>query len=127
MEPTEESKFDLYECKHCSLTGTCSNGENNTSCSACVKTHGLPLYRFFKEKKYFGLRCGSCGGLITTDLYTNRMVDRLKPLLSIGIVGVSAALSLFAGAMDNELLPQVLTAWTAVVGLVVGYHFTEKR
>ena len=118
----------LLDCKHCNDTGTCSTGFEGRSCSACVKSHELPNYRFwFWRQDHYGLRCGACNGLLKTDMSTARINNRVAPLLALGIGASLLALSLFLTSMDKSIIPQVITGWFSLAASVIGFYYSGNR
>lgn len=80
-----------------------------------------------KKGQYFGLACGTCGGLGITDTYTYRLNHRAQPLLSIVLVGASVLLVLFFGLLDSQYFHEILAFSATLVGSVTGYYFSSRR
>ena len=115
------SADNLHDCAHCGGTGTCKSGKDAESCRACVKRNEL------RKGTYFGLMCGTCGGLGRTDTYTYRLQHRTQPLLSLLIVGGAFAVITLLGLTRSEYFHEVLAFCTTLVGGVTVYYFSRCR
>lgn len=114
----------LYECKHCSGTGTCANGKNSSSCYACAKRNEL---WFWQLSKKYGLMCGSCGGIGKAEPMTERLNKRIAPLLALmltfGILGIIT----FATITKSPYFSELLAFGSAIIGAVAGYYFSRTK
>lgn len=116
-----ENNNHLHECAHCAGTGICNHGQEGEACAACVKYHELN-----KSKKYFGLACGTCGGLGKAETLTYRLNNRMTPLLALSIVSMCFVLISIFGLMKNEYFSEVLAFCGTLSGAVVGHYFGRK-
>ncbi len=116
-----ETTANLHECKHCSGTGTCTNGKDFSSCVACAKRNDLP---FWHQTGQFGLMCGTCGGIGKTEPMTERMNKRTAPTLAIILI---SALIIIAGAAfsTNQYFSELLAFGSAIIGSVGGFYFSK--
>ncbi len=117
----ESIKANLYPCAHCGGTGTCKNGANESSCSACIKRNEL------KGKEYVGLLCGACGGLGMAEPYTERLNKRTKPLLAMGIVFVMLIIIFVLAFINNPHFTEVLAFATTLIGAIVAYYISGTK
>lgn len=117
----EQIKANLYSCAHCGGTGTCKNGPNEASCAACSKYYEL------KGKEYFGLACGTCGGLGLAEPATERINKRTKPLLAIVIVFVMLTILFILAFTNNQHFTEILAFASTLIGGVVTYYFTSSK
>ncbi len=115
----EHQSQHIHSCAHCSGSGTCKHGVNDASCAACAVKNEL------KKGEYFGLACGTCGGLGKTDTVTYRMNNRTTPLLAIMIVACCFAL-ICVGILRDQHFQEILTFSGTVIGSVIGYYFGGK-
>lgn len=120
MHMTSEHNL-LHACAHCKGSGTCNSGPDSSSCKVCEIKNEL------KKGPYYGLACGTCGGLGKTDTVTYRLNHRTKPVLSLILVLISTVLILLFGIFRNEYFHEVLTFCTTILGSVVGYYFSTKE
>ena len=114
---------NLHECKHCSGTGTCSNGKDSASCYACAKRNELPSWR---RKNSNGLMCGSCGGIGKAEPLTERINKRVAPLLAIYLSIALLALVFFAAFSKSQFFSEILAFSSAIIGAVVGFYFSSR-
>ncbi len=119
-----EIKSNLYECKHCGGTGTCSNGENGTSCVACAERNDLP---FYKRKNQQGLICGCCGGIGQSEPMTERMNKRISPMLALLMVFFLMFLVICALLIKSNYFSEILTFSSTLLGIILGYYFSSNR
>lgn len=119
-----ELKANLYDCKHCSGTGTCKNGADETSCLSCAKKAEL---RFWNLKNQKGLVCGSCGGIGQAEPLTEKMNKRVAPLLAIYLVLILLGLIFYTIATKSPYFNEILAFSSAVIGSVVGYYFSNRK
>lgn len=116
----EHQNQHIHSCAHCNGSGTCKHGREGLSCAACVNKNEL------KRGEYFGLACGTCGGLGQTDTITYRMNHRTAPLLAIMII-LSCFLLIVFGLVKDQHFQEILTFSGTVIGSVVGYYFGGKN
>jgi len=109
----------LHDCAHCGGTGTCKS-VSGESCAVCVKKNEL------KRGQYFGLACGTCGGLGKTDTYTFRLKHRTQPLISIILVLFSLLLVLCFGLAGSQYFHEIMAFCTTLIGSVTGYYFSSR-
>ena len=114
-------KVNLYECFHCKGEGTCTTGENSSSCAACIKRNEL------KGKSLYGLMCGSCGGIGKAEPVTERMNKRLAPILAITLVVALLFLIFWAAFSESTHFSELLAFSSAIIGSVVGFYFSGSR
>lgn len=119
-----EIKSNLYDCKHCSGTGTCSNGKDGSSCAACAEKNDLP---FWKRKNQYGLICGCCGGIGKSEPLTERMNKRIGPILALLIIFMLMTLIFFAALTKSPYFSEILAFSSAIIGSVVGYYFSSRE
>jgi hypothetical protein len=117
----EVTKSNLYPCAHCDQSGTCKNGKDGTSCSACIKKNEL------KNKKHSGLLCGACGGIGLAEPMTERMNKRTKPILAMSIVFLMLLLVSVLALFKFENLKDVLGFAGLLIGSITGYYFSSNR
>ena len=115
---------NLYDCKHCAGTGTCSSGEDNASCVSCAKKHELP---FWRQRGQLGLMCGSCGGIGQAEPLTERMNKRIVPILAI-LLTISLLVIISAAALLNsQYFTELLAFGSAIIGSVTGFYFSSRQ
>ena len=120
----KEITINLHDCKHCKGLGTCQNGKGGASCLACAKKNELPFYNL---NNHFGLLCGSCGGIGKAEPLTERMHNRIAPMLAIVLVVSLLAIILWAAAIESQFFSELLAFSSAIIGSVVGYYFSSKE
>ncbi|MCK5728717.1 MAG: hypothetical protein KAH08_05800 [Methylococcales bacterium] len=116
-------EVNLHDCKHCDGSGTCKNGKDGCSCVACAKKNELS---FWKQDNQFGLLCGSCGGIGRAEPLTERIHNRVAPLLAIYLVCILLGIVLLAAMSKNQFFSELLAFSSAIIGSVVGYYFSSK-
>lgn len=121
MAEAEQIKANLYPCAHCVGTGTCKNGEDDSSCAACIKSNEL------RGKKYIGLACGICGGLGLAEPYTERINKRTKPILAMTIVFTMIFIITALAFFNNSHFTEILAFASTLIGGIVAYYFTGSR
>ena len=109
---------DIHECAHCGGTGTCKHGVHGEACAACTRKQGL------KRGTYYGLACGTCGGLGKTD--TLRLNNRPTPMLVMSIVPCCLGLILVFGLAKSEYFSAVLACCGTLSGAVIGHYFGKR-
>jgi len=114
---------NLHECKHCSGTGTCTNGKESSSCLACAKRNEL---HFWEYNNQFGLMCGSCGGIGKAEPMTERMNKRMAPLLALFLTAGILLLIFFAAFTKSLYFSEILAFGSAIIGTVAGFYFSSK-
>lgn len=118
-----EVTANLHECKHCSGTGTCTNGLDGNSCYACAERNELP---FWRRKNQYGLMCGACGGIGKAEPMTERINKRVAPLLAI-YLSISLLVFIFIAALTgSEFFSEILAFSSAIIGTVVGFYFSNR-
>jgi len=115
---------NLYSCKHCAGTGTCSNGEGNTSCVACAKKHELT---FWRQRGQLGLMCGSCGGIGQAEPLTERMNKRIAPMLAIFLTITLLVIISTAALLNSQHFTELLAFGSAIIGSVTGFYFSSRH
>lgn len=118
-----ELTVNLHECKHCSGTGTCTNGLDGNSCYACAERNELP---FWRRKNQHGLMCGSCGGIGKAEPMTERINKRVAPLLAIYLSVALIAIMFFAAFTESKFFSEILAFSSAIIGAVVGFYFSSR-
>ena len=115
---TSEIKSNLYPCAHCQETGTCSSGEDNTSCNFCIKRSEL------KKGNHVGLVCSICGGIGQAEPMTERMNKRITPILSLIIVLPLLGIISYSLIIRSEYFTEVLGFSSAIIGTIIGFYFS---
>lgn len=118
----QEIKANLYPCKHCNETGTCTSGVDGGSCQACAKYHELKT-----NNLYTGLACGTCGGLGQSEPMTERLNKRTKPLLAMGIVFMVLLFVFILGLIKNPHFPEFLAFSGTLIGGITGFYFSNAK
>ncbi len=113
----------LYECKHCSGTGTCQNGPDGFSCAACIKKNELG---FWSRRQHKGLMCGACGGIGRAEPLTERMNKRIAPVLAIVLTFSLIIMVSLAALLNSTHFNELLAFSSAIIGTVVGFYFSSK-
>jgi hypothetical protein len=112
-------KAEFISCAHCQGSGTCKNGEDDSSCFVCLKARKLTT-----NDKQTGLVCSVCKGLGVVEPLTARLRNRIVPVLALLIVYVAMYMLMHFANTDhfNEVLAFVAT----LIGSVTGYYFGGK-
>ncbi len=118
----QEIKANLYPCKHCNETGTCTSGEDGRSCQACVKYHELK-----NSKEYIGLACGTCGGLGQSEPMTERLNKRTKPFLAMGVVFMVLLFLFLLGVLKNPHFTEFLAFSGTLIGSITAFYFNNTK
>jgi hypothetical protein len=111
---------NLYDCAHCSKTGTCTSGDEGRSCSACIKHNEL------KGALHRGLACGTCGGLGKGEPMTEKMNKRIQPMLAIYLVVIAFVVLLISLVLQSPHFSEVLAFVSTLVGGVAGFYFSQR-
>ena len=106
-------------CAHCSGSGTCKNGENESSCYACKKE-----IKYKKTEPTSGLVCSVCRGVGVAEPKSVRIHNRIVPLLAILIVYFTLAIVMLKSS--NENFSEILAFAGTLIGSVTGYYFGGK-
>jgi hypothetical protein len=118
------STLTFYECKHCTTTGTCTNGEGQTACRACAKLNELP---FWRQSGQVGLVCGCCRGLGQAEPLTDRLNKRMAPVLAVSLTFGVLTLILVTSIFNHQHFSEVLAFGGAIIGAVSGFYFSSKN
>src|ERR1051325_9616414 len=100
--------LEFVNCKHCTETGTCSNGENKTRCARC-RAHwvqSLPTNKPAQTET--GIVCSVCWGKGVTEPTSSKWQNRFTPALAIGFVSLAFILVFVVALFRAEHLDQVL-------------------
>ena len=119
-----EIKANLYDCKHCNGTGTCSSGPNASSCIACAERNEIP---FFRRKNQHGLICGCCGGIGKSEPMTERLNKRISPMLALSMVFLLMFLVIFSLIIKSPYFSEILTFSSTLLGIILGYYFSSGK
>lgn len=110
----------FIKCAHCSGTGTCKNGEKETSCFACKKESKLK-----NNETTTGLVCSVCLGLGMAEPKSLRIQNRLVPMLALLLVYFALVLIAVFASKDN--FPEILAFASTLIGSITGYYFGGKN
>jgi hypothetical protein len=122
-----EITANLYECKHCGGSGTCTNGTDGGSCLVCAKRNELHFWEYWDRKNLNGLLCGSCGGIAKAEPLTERMHKRMPSILALILVIASITIISWAAFFDNKHFSELLPFSSLLIGTVSGYYFSKKE
>ena len=117
-----EVKSNLYPCKHCNETGTCTSGINGASCIVCNKNHDLKV-----NKIYNGLACGTCGGLGISEPYTEKLNKRIKPLLALLIVSILLICTMALALIDSKHFTTFIAFSGTLIGSITTFYFSSAN
>lgn len=109
----------FVKCAHCGGTGTCKNGETETSCLVCKKAHKVN-----SAGNTSGLVCSVCCGYGVAEPKSARMQNRIIPMLAIIIVYFALFLIFMLARTDN--FSEVLAFAATLIGSITGYYFGGK-
>ena len=112
---------NLHDCKHCDGCGTCRNGKEGSTCLACVKRNDL------KGRDYFGLLCGSCGGIGKAEALTERMNKRIAPIIAVILIISLLVIIIYSSAMRSPYFSELLAFSSAIIGSLVGFYFSHQK
>ncbi|MFY0678670.1 MAG: molecular chaperone DnaJ [Neptuniibacter sp.] len=115
-----EEVSKIYECAHCSGTGTCTSAKEGSSCDHCIKKAELK-----SKEPLFGIACGTCWGIGKTDSATSRLRHRTPPILAIAIIFASFLTIIIFGSTNNAHFPETLSLLGALMGSVITFYFTK--
>jgi hypothetical protein len=115
---------NLYECKHCSGSGTCTNGRDADACLACARKNELS---FWQRKNQKGLACGCCGGIGRAEPMTERMNNRMAPLLALLLTFFLFVLIFVAVLMTSPYFSEIIAFSGAIIGSVAGFYFSSNH
>jgi len=118
------SSLNFYECKHCSATGTCTNGENQTACRACARLNELP---FWRRSGQVGLVCGCCRGLGKAEPFTDRLNKRMAPVLAVLLTFCVLTLIMVTSIFNHQHFSEILAFGSAIIGAVTGFYFSANK
>ncbi|WP_091385998.1 molecular chaperone DnaJ [Microbulbifer marinus] len=117
-----EIKANLYPCRHCNESGTCTTGKDGASCNACAKVHELS-----KNQVYFGLSCAACNGIGQAEPKTERINKRIKPVLAVLTVLLLLGFIFSLALMQNPHFPEFLAFSGTLLGSITAYYFTNSK
>jgi hypothetical protein len=134
MEPDDNlSERDFPTCCHCSKSGTCSNGDNDSSCERCIAKWRKEYQRkifgreyFTEQPAYRGLVCSVCRGKGVTEPTALKWERRFPFSLASGLTILGFLLLLlgkWVGLSAQEALPFVGT----LLGSITGYYFGQHK
>ena len=118
------SSLTFYECKHCSATGTCTNGEDQAACRACARLNELP---FWRRSGQVGLVCGCCRGLGKAEPFTDRLNKRMAPVLAVLLVFCVLTLIMVTSIFNHQHFSEILAFGSAIIGTVTGFYFSANK
>ena len=81
---------------------------------------------FSVPEVYYGLACGTCGGLGKTDTLTYRLNNRATPLLAMLLIGGCFVLILIFGVQKSSYFSELLTFCGTLIGAVIGHYFGKQ-
>jgi len=116
-----EIKANLYPCKHCKETGTCTSGTDGSSCASCVKLNSLE-----KSKIYTGLSCAVCLGIGQAEPKTERLNKRVKSFLAITVLLFLLLCCFILAWLDNPNFSTFLAFASTLSASIVTYYFTNN-
>lgn len=117
-----EIQAKLYPCKHCDESGTCKSGENLSSCMVCAKYHELK-----GKTPFFGLACGTCGGIGQAEPTTDRMNKRIKPMLALSIVFSVLVFTFLLAVFKSPHFTEFLAFSGTLMGAVTAFYFNNAK
>jgi hypothetical protein len=119
--------LDFVTCKHCSETGTCSNGADGRSCARC-RAHWISRDEAYKPKdEETGLVCSVCWGKGVTEPTSSKWQNRFTPVLASGFVVLAFFLVILFGALKLPEFDKVLVFASTLIGSITGYYFGGER
>ena len=118
----QEITAQLYPCKHCGESGTCKSGENNSSCHACIKNRELK-----GKPPFYGLACGTCGGIGQAEPTTDRMNKRIKPVLASFIMFPLLIFTFVLAALNSQYFSEFLALSGTLMGAITAFYFNNSR
>lgn len=113
-------KSNLYPCSHCHGSGTCSNGRENHSCSACIKENEL------KGKEHIGLPCSVCGGIGQAEPRTERINKRMPAILGFIVILLLIISSMTSAITNSPHSNEILAFSGPLIGTILGFYFSDK-
>ncbi|MCL1050731.1 molecular chaperone DnaJ [Shewanella abyssi] len=108
-----------HDCKHCSGTGTCENGIDDSSCAICARRNFI-----LKHSPAHGLVCSVCKGHCKIEPMSSRLKNRTGPLLAIYIMA-TAIMMVTTGS--SEHFSEVLAFIGTLTGAITGFYFSGKN
>ena len=118
------SSVTYYDCKHCSSTGTWTNGEEVTSCRACAKVYVLS---FWRRSGQVGLVCGCCRGLGKAEPFTDRLNKRVAPVLAVLLCFGVLTLILVTSIFNHQSFSEILAFGSTIIGALTGFYFSNNK
>ncbi len=116
-----DASAEHMTCAHCEGTGTCKNGQNQTSCAVCRKHQQLTSAAIEDAS---GLVCSVCRGRGILEAMASRLRNRLVPCLALIIV--CFVLLLVWDTHDKENFGEILAFSGTLIGSITGYYFGGK-
>lgn len=116
----EDSKPNHFECAHCNGSGVCTSGIDGASCSVCAKEHKI-------KKEPNGLVCSVCGGIGYAELKTDRLNNRIIPVLSLLIVYFALILVTVTALFNDSHFTEILAFCGTLIGSITGYYFSGMK
>jgi len=113
-------KANLYNCAHCGGSGTCKNGENETSCLMCSKENEI------KGHGHRGLPCSVCGGIGQAEPRTERINKRMPALLGFSVVFILIISLIITAVLNSQYFNQLQSFSGPIVGAIIGYYFSNR-
>jgi hypothetical protein len=119
---------NLYECKHCAGTGTCTSSNGN-SCGKCIqdaKSH-IPFSSKNKEIGSVGLVCSVCDGLGVAQTKTDKINSRAQFRLALWIVLPVLFVALIMVINGSRYFSQYLTFASTLIASITGFYFANRK
>jgi hypothetical protein len=116
VSKTEEVQARLEKCAHCNNTGTCNKGKDGSSCEVCVR----------KNLKWTFV-CSVCEGFGKMEPFTERLHNRIVPVLALFVVYVALIIICWAACTENKHFSELLAFSSTLIGSITGYYFGGKN
>ncbi len=127
ISKTEEVQARLEKCAHCNNTGTCNKGKDGSSCEVCVRKNQKWTFVFSVSNPRYGMVCSVCEGFGKIEPFTERLHNRIVPVLALLVVYVALIIICWAACTENKHFSELLAFSSTLIGSITGYYFGGKN
>ncbi len=127
ISKTEGIQSRLEKCAHCDSTGTCSKGKDGSTCEVCVRKNLKWTFVFSTSKLRYGMVCSVCEGFVKIEPLTERLHNRIVPVLALLVVYVALIIICWAACTENKHFSELLAFSSTLIGSITGYYFGGKK
>lgn len=123
MEPIKKNdagQQTRIDCAHCKGTGTCHSSREGASCFVCIRAAKVKEFTDVQ----FGLVCSVCEGNGYNEPFSERLQERIGPMLALALCYLTLVLVFFA--VGKSEFDKVLPFSATIIGSVTGFYFGSR-